>query len=264
VRLLFTITSLLIGFNLYAQDSLYIPTINTDRPDLTESSRAVPHKSLQIETGFLMDVINPENSGKYKTTLYSFPTPLIRWGLFKGIELRLFNTLISSTTEDPTIPVDERKSFGIGNLSIGTKINLLKEKGFRPEMALIAHLNLPTGSHEVSPDRIIFNIALSMSHTLSKKLSLGYNLGWFNGDDNNNGNGYYTLALGYGISPKFGVYIEGYGFFPNLDSATISLDGGFTYLLKPHMQFDISGGKGITFDTYFISFGFSVLFAQLY
>lgn len=264
MRLLFTIVSVLIGINLYAQDSLITPIINTDRPDLTESSRAVPARSLQIETGFLMDVINPKSADAYKTTLYSFPTPLIRWGLFKGIELRLFNTLISSNVEDPTIPVDERKSFGIGNLSIGTKIDLLKEKGIRPEMALIAHINLPTGSHEVSPDQVIFNISMSLSNTLSHKFSLGYNLGWFNGGNNDNGNGYYTLALGYGISPKFGVYIEGYGFFPNLNSATISIDGGFTYLLKPHMQFDISGGKGITFDTYFISFGFSVLFAQIY
>ena len=255
---------MLIGFNLIAQEPEQTPTIITDRPDLTESSRAVPHKSLQIETGFLMDVVDPERSDLFKTTVYSFPTPLIRWGMFKGIELRLFNTLISTKTEDPSIPVDDRKSFGVGNLTVGTKIDITTEKGVRPEIAILVHFTFPTGGHEISPDRFIFNSSLSFSHTLSEKFSLGYNLGWFSGDDNKNGNGFYTLAIGYGISPKFGVFIEGYGFFPNLDSATISVDGGFTYLLKPNMQFDISAGKGITFNTYFISFGFSVLFAQLY
>ena len=264
MRLIFIIINLLIGFNLIAQEPEQTPTIITDRPDLTESSRAVPHKSLQIETGFLMDVVDPERSDLFKTTVYSFPTPLIRWGMFKGIELRLFNTLISTKTEDPSIPVDDRKSFGVGNLTVGTKIDITTEKGVRPEIAILVHFTFPTGGHEISPDRFIFNSSLSFSHTLSEKFSLGYNLGWFSGDDNKNGNGFYTLAIGYGISPKFGVFIEGYGFFPNLDSATISVDGGFTYLLKPNMQFDISAGKGITFNTYFISFGFSVLFAQLY
>jgi len=264
MRLLLIIVGFLLGFNLYAQDSVQVITINTDRPDLTESSRAVPHKSLQIEAGFLMEVINPERSDLYKTTIYSFPTPLIRWGMFKGVELRLFNTLLSTQTEDPTIPKDEQGSFGLGNLTVGTKIDITTEKGIRPEIAILVHFNFPTGGHEISPDQFIFNSSLSFSHTLSEKFSLGYNLGWFNGDDNKNGNGFYTLAIGYGISSKFGVFIEGYGFFPNLDSATISVDGGFTYLLKPHMQFDISGGRGITFNTYFISFGFSVLFTQLY
>lgn len=255
---------MLFNFSLSAQDSLQITIINTDRPDLTESSRAVPHKSLQIETGFLMDVINPESSDKFKTTIYSFPTPLIRWGLFKGIELRLFNTLISTKNEDPTLSLNDRKSFGVGNLTVGTKIDLATEKGLRPEMAILVHFNFPTGGHKISPDRFVFNSSLSFSNTLSEKFSVGYNLGWFNGDENKNGNGFYTLAIGYSISQKFGMYVEAYGFFPNLNSATISLDGGFTYLLKPHMQFDISAGKGITFDTYFISFGFSVLFVQLY
>ena len=264
MRRLFFIASMLISINITAQEEEPSEKIITDRPDLTESSRTVPHKSLQIETGFLMTVIDPERSDIFKTTVYSFPTPLIRWGMFKGIELRLFNTLIGTKTEDPRIPIDDRKSFGIGNLTVGTKIDIITEKGARPEIAILVHFTFPTGGHEISPDRFIFNSSLSFSHTLSDKFSLGYNLGWFSGDENQNGNGFYSLTIGYSISPKFGVFIEGYGFFPNLDSATISIDGGFTYLLKPHIQFDISGGKGITYNTYFISFGFSVLFAQLY
>lgn len=77
MRRLFFIASMLISFNITAQEKVPTETIITDRPDLTESSRAVPHKSLQIETGFLMDVINPDRSDIFKTTVYSFPTPLI-------------------------------------------------------------------------------------------------------------------------------------------------------------------------------------------
>jgi len=44
-------------------------TIVTDRPDLTESSRAVPHKSIQIETGILMFVNQPTEPTEFKLSI---------------------------------------------------------------------------------------------------------------------------------------------------------------------------------------------------
>lgn len=261
MKYVFILTFLLIGSASFAQQE----NIETDRPSFSASSRSVPHKSLQIETGFSMDKFNSQNSEDFKTTEQSFPSAMIRWGAFKGVEFRLFNTYLWKRTEDPTIPVEDRKSYGFGNLIVGTKINITKEKGIRPEIAVLSHLIFPTGHPDVRLfDELEFDIIFSLSHRLSNKFSLGCNLGWATAQDSKNSDGIYSLIVGYGISDKFSAFIEGFGFLVDMNSGTYNLDGGISYLLKPHMQFDIAGGRGFTNDSYFMSFGFSVLFAQLY
>ena len=108
----------------FAQQSLGDATIITDRPDLTESSRAVPYKSIQIETGFLMFVENPSVSSEFSTTLYQFPTTLVRFGLLKNAELRIFNQFVNERDNNPSTPSNDRSTYGVDNLQVGTKINL--------------------------------------------------------------------------------------------------------------------------------------------
>ena len=240
-------------------------SIVTDRPSFSASSQAVPHKSLQIETGFIVNVDKSKLSTGFSSTVMSFPTPMVRWGVFKGVELRLFNTLFNKRTTDPTIPVDEQNQFGFGNLVVGTKINMTKAKGIIPEMAVLSHVTFPTGDAAVrNSEKTVFDIVLSMTHPLSNRLSLGYNLGWTTVESNDNGDGIYSLIFGYGIWNKFGVFIEGFGFWENFESGTINLDGGVSYLIKPNLQLDIGGGWGFTNESYFITVGFSMLFADLY
>ena len=256
---------LLIPLKAFSQPDEDSVIIVTDRPSFSASSRTVPHKSLQIETGFLMDVFNAENAQDFKSMEQSFPTPMIRWGAFKGVEFRFFNTFFRKKTEDPTVPEEDRNSYGFGNLWVGTKINITKEKGIRPEIAVLSHLIFPTGNPDVRiSDELEFDILFSISHRLYDRFRLGCNLGWASSQESKNGDGIYSLILGYGISDKFSVFIEGYGFLIDMNSGTFSLDGGISFLLKPNMQFDIAGGKDFTFNSYFISLGFSVLFAQLY
>jgi hypothetical protein len=239
--------------------------IVTDRPSFSASSQTVPYKSLQIETGYLINVNNSVSSIDFGSTVMSFPTPMIRWGVFKGVELRLFNTLFIKRLKNPVIPIDERSQFGFGNLVIGTKINITKAKGIIPEMAVLSHVTFPTGDAAVrNSEKTVFDITLSMTYPLSNKLSMGYNLGWTSVESNNNGDGIYSLIFGYGISNKFSVFIEGFGFWKNFESGTFSLDGGVSYLLKPNLQFDIAGGNNFTQRSYYITVGFSMLFVELY
>ncbi|MCF6359167.1 MAG: transporter [Cyclobacteriaceae bacterium] len=239
-------------------------TIVTDRPDLTESSRAVSHKSIQVETGIIMFVEQPTEPTAFKTTLVQFPAVLARIGLFKNVELRLFNQFIKEKTHNPSLPEKQRSTYGMDNFQIGTKINLTTEKGLWPEIALLSHLVLPVGSQQLENDKALVNFIFSLSHTLSNKFSLGYNLGWSSDNTNPNGTGIYTMALGYSISEKLGVFMECYGLLSNLETATLGFDGGFTYLLSPKMQLDVSAGKGISENNYFLSAGFSILIPQVF
>ena len=70
--------------------------------------------------------------------------------------------------------------------------------------------------------------------------------------------GYTDVLLRIGISEKLGAFVETFGRFNN-DMVTNSIDGGFTFLLLPNLQFDISGAIGITDSAvdYYAGAGFS-------
>lgn len=254
--------SILIANLAYSQNERSQEAIITDRPDLTESSRTVPHHSLQFEAGLLMFVNEPTSTSEFKNTLYQLPAVLARFGLFKNVELRLFNQFVNEKNSNPTLK--EKSVYGIDNLQIGTKINLLTEKGLRPEIALISHVVFPLGSEQFKNDKTLINFVFSLSHSLSEKFSLGYNLGWTSDNINANGTGLYTLAVGYSITSKLGFYAEGYGVLKNLETATLGIDGGFTYLLNSNIQLDISAGKGLTENNHFFSAGFSWLLPEVF
>src|SRR3972149_6805763 len=58
----------------------------TDRPDQTESSAVVPLKSLQIETGF---IIENKETNIFKSRAFTYNSTLLRYGLVENMELRL-------------------------------------------------------------------------------------------------------------------------------------------------------------------------------
>jgi hypothetical protein len=98
----------------------------------------------------------------------------------------------------------------------------------------------------------------AFSHTLSDHFSFGYNLGaeW----EAETGPGYfYTAALGIGLTEKVGMFVEGFGLFATGADNKHLADAGFTWLLLPNLQFDISGGIGLNeaASDFFISTGLS-------
>jgi hypothetical protein len=76
----------LIAFSLIVKAQYETIELITDRPDQTESSAAVPHKSLQIETGFVME----NNETEFiEQKSFAYNTTLLRYGLLENFELRL-------------------------------------------------------------------------------------------------------------------------------------------------------------------------------
>ena len=98
-----------------------------------------------------------------------------------------------------------------------------------------------------------------MQHTLSERVNLGYNLGAEWNGETAEPTFIYTITTGCALGEKTGAYAELYGFIPQKSAADHLFDGGLTYLLKQNIQFDISGGFGLTpaAPDYFIALGFS-------
>ena len=233
-----------------AQDKT--PELITDRPDQTESSAVVPHKFLQIETGFVME--NKEIDLLSEKT-FAYNTTLLRYGLLENFELRLGLEYLGSETKnsDTTNPLT-----GLGPLYTGFKVYITEEEGWKPEIALLGGMILPfTANEDFEPKYSAANFSFSFSHTLSDWLSIGYNLGaeW---DGESEIPGYfYTLAVGAGITDKLGVFIEGFGLIPEEGDTEHLFDAGLTYLVLANFQLDLSGGIGLNDNSVdnFISFG---------
>lgn len=250
----FALLFMLLNLLVKAQEKT--PELITDRPDQTESSAVVPHKSLQIETGFVLE--NDETNLIVQKS-FAYNTTLLRYGLLNNFELRLgldyLGERIDIKNTDSTLSVS-----GISPIYTGFKVKITEEDGLKPEIAFLGGLVIPlTASDVFKPEYSAAKIRFSFSHTLSERISLGYNLGaeW---DGESVVPGYFhSLTLGIGITNNLGFFLESFGLVHEEGDTEHILDAGFTYLLLPNLQLDISGGIGLNDNTMdnFISFGIS-------
>jgi hypothetical protein len=215
----------------------------TDRPDATEASSTVGKGTLQFETGGLYEA---NEAGNIITENYTFNTMLIRYGILENLELRLGWDFVEGSTKISNNKLNNVTS-GLSPLLLGLKIDIAKENGIKPEVALIGHIYpIFSASNDYRPEYTSVDFRLSLSHTLSEKSSLGYNIGaeWKN--DSPEAAAIYTLAYGYSVTDKFGMYTELYGDLPEDSSANHYWDAGITYLASNDLQFDAYVGASIT------------------
>jgi hypothetical protein len=243
-----------LSYGLYSQDS---QELVTDRPDQTESSVVVPHKTIQIETGALYE-FDARYGADDKNWVYN--TTLLRYGLLKNFELRLGISYSNFRSEnylyDYVYEVND-----LSPLYTGCKIQITEEKGAWPEMAFLGGFSFPFTlinteiNYYTAP-----GMRFAFSHTLSDVFSFGYNLGAEWDGRHIQPEYFYSVVLGMGIQEKLGTFIEFYGAIPEDGESAHLIDGGFTNLIGPNLQLDISGGLGLNDEAldYFISFGFSL------
>ena len=229
------------------------PEIVTDRPDQTEASTLVPKGGLQIETGF---VYEKDVNESITTKNITYATSLFKYGVNDYFELRLITEFLGSETQ---VDKETASVQGFGPLAVGVKIKLADEKGFWPQAALIGHLNLKSGAAQFEPEYTAGDFRFTLAHTLSDRLSLSYNIGAEWDGESPAAAFLYTLSLGYPVTERVGAYIECYSFFPEEGKADNRFDGGLTFKFSPVVQWDISGGIGLSKNApdYFLSTGLS-------
>ena len=223
-------------------------SIETDRPDQTESTSLVPKNFIQIEAGFLYEKNNSE--------LVQNPLILWKYGLTNFLELRV-------QTDYEIIKNPEEKLSGYSPLIIGFKGKITEENKILPAISALSHFSYGKwASKAYQSNQWSYDFRLLFNHTLSEKFTLGYNVGgeWdFDGEELKK---LYTLSLSYAVDDKFACFFETYGFYNSMDRADNRLDFGFTYLVSKNFQLDASSGLGLsaTSPDYFISAGISYRF----
>lgn len=239
-------TIVFITFIILISGPLRAQTIVTDRPDQTESSLTVGKKFLQIESGISMVF---ENNNQISTRQMLIPGTLFRYGLLDGLEVRLLQQVV-------TLKYPNQNIQGIGDMELGTKIQICKRESSNSEVALVSHIIFPTGTTGITDNNYGIVNKLSVSHVLTESLGLGYNVG-YGYFGNGNGDLIYSIAMSKGVNDKVGLFVEPYGELANLQNLKASVDAGLTYLITGNLQVDISFGTGINHRMNFISSGIS-------
>lgn len=217
--------------NLFGQS---LSAIQLDRPDQTECPFITPYKYIQIENGLTYETFD------FNQKTLNYPSTLWKYGVNEKFELRLITELVSEKTNEIT-----RKGFS--PLTLGFKTSLFEEKNFIPKISFIGHITTSKiGSKEFQTKYISPSFRFTMQHTLSKKISLAYNLGAEWNGENAEHSYIYTLTSGFSLTDKIGCYTELYGFIPTENKADHRFDCGLTYLINNDFMADISGGFGLT------------------
>jgi len=250
------------GFFLMAQNDS-VPVLNSDRPTQSESPYLM-HKGLfQIETGALYVDRDDEEKSLERLNL---GTTLLRYGVFPNFEIRLSEGYESVHVYTKENAQDSTES-GMGPITAGFKVLVAHEKGIRPEMSIMGSITIrQLGDDAFTPTNSYPTGLLLCSHSLTKKLSLGYNIGFSYNGESSDGFFVYSVYLGYYFTSKLWAFAEAYGNFDhgddphNIDYSINNLgDAGISYRIIKCLQFDISGGMAFDsgVDRYFASAGLS-------
>ncbi len=237
---------LLFLFALFSNNQVSSQNLVTDRPDQTESSVTIPSGKFQIESGFL---IGSAGKSAFRIKSFVFPTTLFRYGISSGIELRIVNQF-------ERLKFENNNDFGMNDIEIGAKFQILKNKNINTEIAFLSHLIIPSGSDNFRSDKWGTVNKIAISHALADNIGLGYNVG-YNYFGDGSGDFVYSLALGIGVSDKIGIFFEPYGEIIEFNEVKANFDTGLTYLIKDNFQLDFSFGFGLNHEMSFLGAGFS-------
>jgi hypothetical protein len=226
----------------------------TDRPHIAETPYMVPKKHLQAETGFQFQNSRTTFS---KTNDLTYLTALIRLGLSRRFEARV--EMEYSGTKTRLLNNDSLivNSNGLSGLHLGSKVFLFNNKGIFPKGTLLYGVSLPIlGSKNFRPSYTAAEIKFLFLNRIAHFYEFEYNVGiqW----DGNTKNAAYAYALNneFEITQKFHCFVELYGFFnensgkdDRFNGSFINdhrANGGIWYLFNKGLQFDLSGGVGLS------------------
>ena len=225
------------------------PELVTDRPDMTEAPTVVLRGMVQVETGYLL-------ASDGDVTRYEVPGTLVRIGLGRQTELRIGHAGMA---------VGEG-NHGAGDSALGVKVNLIERAdGWRPELSILGGLSMPTGDEGFSSNRVDPSFLVALAYELSPRLSLGSNVGvaWESSSEEIDRDAaiVYSLVLGSGLTNRLSAFLEVFGDWQTTGASatSVSVDGGFTFLLTDLVQLDAYVGHGLRglTDDVFVGTGLS-------
>ena len=189
-----------------------------------------------------------EKVGSEKTTSWSIPNTLFRYGLLNGLELQVNIPIIKEQLwENDHLKQSLNK---LDNIQVGFSVDLWKEKKLLPEASIMFRAILPTENKFVL-NNIGEIVSLNLANRISEKLSLNYNLGYVNETDHSSSS-FYIVNISYLTTSKLHFFIENFGDFHHkkIMSHNLNIGGGYNFTDK--LIVDISVNNGINQNIFYV------------
>ncbi|HTU26205.1 MAG TPA: transporter [Pirellulales bacterium] len=237
--------------------------IETDRPDFTQNRKTVGRGVVQLESGmtYLHGRKNAYND-------YSFPETLLRVGVVADwLELRLSQNFGSDRTNE----IDGRSvgKTGANDLVVGAKLAFTAQQGVLPEMGMILHTSVPSGSSGFNAGMLLPGINWLYGWDITERWSLAGSTQAYKTTDlvplptsrggtvalDHVQHAFLVVAQSFSleceVTDKLTPYFEWFLLSPSgaLDATKTPqhyLDSGFTYKVTPNIQLDARAGMGLS------------------
>ena len=227
---------LIFFFLIYNFSTLY-SQIKTDRPSQTDFPNVIETRHIQVEAGISLEEIQSRINS------------LVRIGILNGVELRINSNYIINDE----ISFQNKSSFG--DFELGSKFTILDKDNVNTNISFLTYLSIPTAQEVFSNNEYGFLNKLLVTHNLNYDSQIVYNIG-YNKFTNYDGLYVYSLLYGKKLS-SFSIFFELFG-NSSSDNSNFNFDSGLTYLIDNDKQLDLSIGKGLNNDLFFLTLGFSI------
>jgi hypothetical protein len=188
----------------FSQDSTS-SNFDSYRIGLTQSSRTVTKGGFLLEGGISMNHRSFfYNSKKHSTSLFSLPRLKLGYGITKNLEVFVAQNSFRGFSKYG----NESYNYGSDIFAIGAKLNLTKQKGMLPEMAVIFTERFEPSNWRENKYQSSLNLA--WSYDLGKRFNLSGNIGYSFINPESHGLSTLSLKLTYKLSSKVGLFTEWY------------------------------------------------------
>ena len=174
---------------------------------------------------------------------------MVRIGILNGVELRINSNYIINDE----ISFQNKSSFG--DFELGSKFTILDNDNVNTNISFLTYFSIPTAQEVFSNNEYGFLNKLLVSHNLNYDSQIVYNFG-YNKFTNYDGLYFYSLLYSKKLS-SFSIFFE---LFANSNSHVSNsyFDSGITYLIDNDKQLDLSIGKGLDNDLFYVKLGLSI------
>ncbi|GAB3428045.1 transporter [Niabella aquatica] len=219
-----------------SEKSSNIP-MNADLPDETEEIALIDKGMFQVETAVLVNHYQDDASSVLGQLL-------VRYGLSDKVELRAI--LEDGKNRDAYFKNTVQATLPLG---VGTKISLLKDHTWLPDMTFIGYLSLPfTSRSSLEQQHWSPILLMAFENKFSEKWKLEYNGG---GQQEVFSDNWVWLANGslhYKISNPLELFLEYFAQYPTGQQGHNNIGGGLTYELGHNTQIYLSGGSSVGYQ----------------
>ena len=239
--------------------------IETDRPDVVESSETVGKGRFQFEAS--VDIVRNRPGAGRREDSVSTPV-LFRYGLTENVEARVETE--GYLRERIADSAGSNTARGMGDTALGLKWKAVNgEEGTAiPDLAWILHFDIPSGSKQFRGHGVRPSLRANLEWELPHDLTLGMIPGVFR-DRNQGGGDYigasYAVALWKNWTDRFRTLLEWSA--PHIARSTdggslVTLNVGAAYLINNDTQLDFALRRGMNANTsdYLLTIGWSMRF----